>query len=130
VGNTLMTKDRTPGKPTAAAPAAVTEGPPVFAPVAETSIGEFPRTLHEEKGDSYYPGEARRMGLEGQVLLRVGIDRHGAIRSVRVIKKAGYGFDDAAVRAMWKFKFTPARTREGEPVDFLITYTYTFRAER
>jgi periplasmic protein TonB len=129
VGSTLMTKDRTQGRPGPAAPSTVTEAPS-FAPVAETSIGEFPRTIHEEKGDSYYPPEARRMGLEGQVVLRVGIDRRGSIRAVRVIKKAGYGFDEAASRAMWKFKFTPARTREGEAVDFLITYTYTFRAER
>jgi hypothetical protein len=49
---------------------------------------------------------------------------------VRVIKKAGYGFDEVATQAMWKFKFTPARTREGVPVDFLITYRYIFRAER
>jgi len=103
---------------------------PSFAPAAETSIGEFPRTIHEEKGDGYYPTDARRMGLEGQVVLRVGIDRRGNIRSVRVIRRAGYGFDEAATRALWKFRFTPARTREGEAVDFLITYTYTFRAER
>jgi periplasmic protein TonB len=130
VGNTLMTKDRSPGRPTPPAAATVTEGPPAFAPVAETSIGEFPRTLHEEKGDGYYPAEARRMGLEGQVKLRVAIDRRGNIRSVRVVSRAGYGFDEAATRAMWKFKFTPARTRDGEAVDFLITYTYIFRAER
>jgi protein TonB len=129
VGSTLMTKDRTPGRPTTPTPAVVTEAPS-FAPVAETSIGEFPRTIHEEKGDSYYPPEARRMGLEGQVVLRVGIDRNGAIRTVRPIKRAGYGFDEAATRALWKFKFSPARTRDGQPVDILITYTYTFRAER
>jgi protein TonB len=103
---------------------------PAFAPVAETSIAEFPVRLYEEKGDSYYPSEARRMGLEGNVVLRVGIDRHGAVRSVRVIKKAGYGFDEQASRAMWKFKWKPARTREGEAVDILITYTYSFQANR
>jgi TonB family protein len=126
VGSTLMTKDRTPGKPGPPGPA-VADGPPAFAPVTEGSIGEFPRLVQEVKE---FPAEAQRLGLEGQVVLRVGIDRRGAIRSVRVIKKAGYGFDEAASRAMWKFRFTPARTRDGQPVDFLITYTYTFRAER
>ena len=56
--------------------------------------------------------------------MRVGIDRSGAIRSVRVIKQAGYGFDEAAVKAMWKFKFSPGQTNDGQPVDCLITYTY------
>jgi protein TonB len=128
VGSTLMTKERTAGPPTPPAPTTVIEGPPSFSPVAETAIGEEARLLHEEKGD--YPDEARRMGLGGQVLLRVGIDRRGVVRSVRVIKKAGYGFDEAAARALWKFKWAPARTREGTPVDILITYKYTFRSER
>jgi protein TonB len=126
VGSTLMTKDRTPGRPAPPAPVAVAEAPS-FAPVAETSIGEFPHVIHEEKATSYYPSDARRMGFEGRVVLKVGIDRHGAVRSVRVVKKAGYGFDEAAIRAMWKFTFTPARTRDGQPVDFLITYGITFQ---
>jgi hypothetical protein len=60
----------------------------------------------------------------------VGIDRRGAVRTVRVIKKGGFGFDAVAIRGMWTFKFKPARTREGVPVDFLITYRYVFRAPR
>ena len=40
--------------------------------------------------------------------MRVGIDRKGAIHSVRVVRRAGHGFDDAAVKAMWRFRFSPA----------------------
>jgi periplasmic protein TonB len=126
VGNTTMTPDRGPPKPPAPLPAA--EGPPAFEPVPESFIAEHPRLLHEVKEKA--PDEADRLGIEGQVVLKVGIDRRGAIRSVRVIKPAGYGFDEVATRAMWKFKFTPARTNDGRAVDFLITYKYTFMARR
>lgn len=129
VGNTLMTKDTTPRKPgPAAAPPAVAEGPPSFAPVGENYIGRMPELLHEVKAD--FPAEAKRMGVEGRVVMRVAIDRKGAIRWVRVVKKAGFGFDEAAVAGMQKFKFSPALTRDGQPVDFVITYTYIFQERR
>jgi protein TonB len=128
VGNTLATKDRTPGKPGPPAPAVAGPDPSAFAPAAETSIKEYPRLVSE--GPREYPPEASRLGLEGLVVLRVGIDRHGAVRSVRVINKAGYGFDDAAARAMLKGRFTPALTHDGTPVDFVITYRYRFTLAR
>jgi protein TonB len=130
VGSTLATKDRTPGKPGPPAPVDDGPDPNAFAPVPETSIGEFPRILYEQNRAQDYPPEARRMGVEGKVVLRVGLDRRGIIRSVKVIKKAGYGFDEVATQAMWKFKFSPAKTREGVPVDFLITYQYSFHLDR
>jgi protein TonB len=127
VGNTVMTPDRTPRKPGPPPVPTIAEGPPSFAPASEASIGEFPQRVKEVTAD--FPAEARRLGVEGQVVMRVGIDRRGAIRSVKIIKRAGYGFDEAAQQAMWKFKFTPAKTKDGQVVDCLITYTYTFRDE-
>lgn len=127
VGNTLMTPDRSPARAIAPLAPAPT-GPPAFSPVPETYIADYPRVVHEVKPE--YPSEARRLGVEGQVGLRVGIDRRGAVRSVRVVRQAGYGMDEAARQAMWRFRFTPARTKDGEAVDFLITYTHRFRADR
>jgi protein TonB len=121
LGNTLATNDRTPRT------APVPPGPPAFAPIAEAGIGDYPEKLHEVK--PLYPEEARQSGIEGQVVMRVGIDRRGHIHSVRVVRKAGHGFDQAAEHAMWKFKFRPARTRDGQAVDFVITYTVTFRED-
>jgi protein TonB len=126
VGTTLATKDRSTGH-AGPPPPAVEEGPPAFAPVDGSAIGELPQATYQENSSKYYPRDALRMGIEGHVTLRVEIDRHGNIHGVRVIKKAGYGFDEAAVRAMLKFKFRPARTRDGQPVDFLFTWAITFR---
>ena len=75
-----------------------------------------------------YPEEARRQGLEGNVRLRILVDARGRVSKVRVIQRAGNGFDQAAVKIIKKFKFRPA-TRGGRPVAVWITWLYKFRLE-
>ncbi len=131
VGNTLMTGDRTPapaGKPVQPyAPRAVGNGtdPDGFAPAAESEIAQMPRVTHEEKAE--YPSEARRLGVGGTVSLKLGIDRRGQVRTVRPLRKVGYGLDEAAVQAIRKFRFDPCRLKSGDPVDCVITYDYRFQ---
>lgn len=125
VGNTLMTKDRTLAKaPPAPLPPAAPPAP-AFAPVDEESITEWPKARLEVK--PAYPAIAQRMGIGGKVQLRIGIDRKGNIKSVHVLHKVGYGMDEEAVKAMWQFKFDPAKDPDGKPVDVVITYTHVFQ---
>ncbi len=125
VGNTLMTKDRTlakaPPPPLPAAPP-----PPAFAPVDEDSVAEFPEAT--VKPEPAYPEIARRMGIGGKVRLRVGIDRKGNVKSVRLLEKAGYGMDEEAVKALWRSHWKPARRADGQPVDIIITYNCIFKS--
>jgi len=126
VGNTLMTKDRTPAKePLAPLPPAV--DPNAFAPVADNLICEDAARIVEIKPD--YPPEARRLQIEGQVKVRVAIDRQGNMRWARVIKSPGYGMDEAAKQGLSRSKFKPAHACDGRVVDQIITYTYTFRLQ-
>ena len=124
VGNTVMTKDRElakvppPPLPPAPPPA------PVFQPVDEQFITDQPRVLSEVKPE--YPPLAKRMNIEGRVILRIGIDRAGKVKSVRVVKGAGYGMDENAVKAAWSVKWAPAKGSQREPVDIVITYAYQF----
>lgn len=67
------------------------------------------------KVEPVYPDEARRAGLEGLVILEVGIDANGRVYDAVVVQPAGHGFDEAAVQAMKKSSFHPAR-RGNEPV--------------
>jgi protein TonB len=98
--------------------------------VPESFVAEGPKVEKfdpEEVNGQNFPPEARALNIEGTVLLRLGIDRHGSVRTVKVIKPAGYGFDEAAVKAVKRYKWKPARDNKGEPVDMLITYKYNFR---
>jgi protein TonB len=124
VGNTLMTKDRTFAK---AAPPPLPPAPPpppAFAPVDEESVTEWPEAY--VKPELEYPEAAKRMGIGGKVLVRIGIDRKGNIKSVRVLKNVGFGMDEAAMKAAWRSKWKPARRADGEPVDIVITHSFVF----
>ncbi len=126
VGNTLMTKDRTLAK---APPAPLPSAPappqaPSFSPVDEESVAEQPEKLFMP--DLAYPEMARRLGVEGKVRLRLGIDHKGNVMSVRVLQKVGYGMDEAAEGAAWQSKWKPARQDNGKPVDVVIHYNFIF----
>jgi periplasmic protein TonB len=128
VGNTVMTGERSKPTDRSPAPLPAVEGPPPFAPVADMYIGTPARQLREVKVP--HPPEAMRMGLGGLVVMRVGIDRTGSIRSVKVVNRAGHGFDEAAQKAMWKFRFSPCKDGQGVPVDCVISYNYRFEEPR
>jgi protein TonB len=125
VGNTLMTKDRTPAPPSRpAAPLPASAGPPSFSPVSDLYVAKIPVVLKEVKAE--FPAEARRLGVEGFVDLLVGVDHTGRIRSVKPTRRAGYGFDEAAIVAMWRFQFSPAVSNDGKPVDYVLKYRHRF----
>ena len=62
-----------------------------------------------------YPVIARKMGKEGRVLLRLTIDEKGNLLNVEVLEDPGYGFAEAAVKAVKKSTFVPAK-RVGDSV--------------
>jgi protein TonB len=52
---------------------------------------------------------AKRFNREGKVILRLTIDAVGSLLSVEVLQDPGYGFASAAVEAVRKSRFFPAR---------------------
>ncbi|MHC1729732.1 MAG: TonB family protein [Syntrophobacteraceae bacterium] len=62
-----------------------------------------------------YPTRAKDQRKEGTVLLSLTIDERGRLLNVEILKGAGLGFDEEAVRAVRASAFAPA-TRNGERV--------------
>ncbi len=63
-----------------------------------------------------YPPEALRLGLEGLVLLELGLSAEGTVSWVRVLASSGHALLDAeAARAASAWRYRPAR-RDGRPV--------------
>ncbi|HEY8923362.1 MAG TPA: TonB family protein, partial [Polyangia bacterium] len=127
VGNTLMAKPsaapRGPAAPQAYSGAAQAD---VFRPVADAYIAKQATVRREVNSADYYPPDALALGLEGAVTLSVGINERGTVVEVRVLKRAGHKFDEAAVRALRQFEFYPARTSDGRAVPTRITYSFKF----
>jgi len=76
-----------------------------------TAIG--PKFLRSEL--PAYPMIARKLGKEGKVVLRLTIDERGNLLNVEIVEKADYGFTEAAIEAVKRSTFLPAK-RDGKPV--------------
>ena len=63
-----------------------------------------------------YTEEARKLNLEGEVVLEVMFRANGELQVNRVVRGLGHGLDEAAVNAAGKIKFKPAQ-RNGSAVD-------------
>ncbi len=78
------------------------------------------------KPNPAYTEEARRLRLEGEVLLEAVFLASGEVRVIRIIQGLGHGLDEAAARAAQQIRFKPAK-RDGHPVDFPATVHIVFQ---
>jgi periplasmic protein TonB len=85
---------------------------------------EPPRLLREVKAD--YSEDARRRGLEGEVVMEIVVTQNGSVGNVRILKKLGAGLDELATQAVRQWRFAPA-TRKGSPVDVLVEVAVEFK---
>ena len=79
----------------------------------------------QSKPAPVYTEEARRLRVEGDVVVQVVFSATGEIRIVEVVKALGHGLDEAAVAATRQIRFTPAR-RDGRFVDYPATIHVVF----
>jgi len=77
-----------------------------------------------------YPDPARDAFVQGQVSLELEVSDSGALDAVRLLSASphGWGFELAALRAVWQFDFQPAYAGD-VAVPVRITYTYSFTLE-
>jgi protein TonB len=124
LGNTVATDPRErgpvkPGKPSVA--------PPPKPRPAPVRVRVNPRLQKEVRVP--YPAKARRLGIEGTVTIQVMVGADGAVKETRLVSGPGFGLDEAARRALLRFRFRPAMGTDGRPMPCWITYRYTFQIE-
>ncbi len=83
---------------------------------AASGVAEFQPVVILSKPDPVYPAEARKLHLEGDVILSVDFEASGKLHILRVVKGLGHGMDQAAIQAAENIRFKPAQ-REGHPVN-------------
>ncbi len=59
-----------------------------------------------------YPEYARRLRREDPVLLEVLIDQEDVPRGITLLKRVGFGFDEAAKEAILNSRFYPAMEKD------------------
>jgi protein TonB len=116
VGNTLVGKPT----PTATAPSAVRPG---YAP--SYLVDTLPILLQEINGEEVYPRQAKKQGIEGQVVLLITVEADGTVSMAKVVSGPGHGLNEAARDAVLRARFKPA-TKGGMPVATELRYLYDF----
>jgi len=107
------------GAPGGEADLPVEAGGGVVSPVLIESTGVKP----------VYPEEALRDGLEGLVVLEAIVDERGRVgHDIKVVRRQGHGFDEAAVAAVRQWRFRPA-TRDGKPIKVRRIFPIVFRLQ-
>ncbi len=73
-----------------------------------------------------YPDIALRAGLEGNVYVKVWVDKEGKVKKVVVLKSDAEIFNQAAIEAAQQFVFTPA-IMQNKPVPVWVSIPFRFR---
>ena len=91
----------------------------------EVQVDQRPRVLR--KVDPKYPESARRAEREGLVEVEFIVGADGRATDIKVIREEpkGFGFGDAAIEAVNKWRFTPAK-KDGQNVPMRVKIPVRF----
>jgi protein TonB len=92
------------------------------------------KTLAKPKGnydaygkDADYPPEAKRLGIQGPLKVRLVVDATGKVVQRKVLEpKLGHGLDELALARAATFEFEPAKDSDGKPVASVVVWTFNF----
>ncbi len=98
-------------------------GLPGAGPVPVGSVAHPPRILKRVMPS--YPIQARVRGITGRVEVEVVLGRDGGIRKLAVVHSIAL-LDQAALRAVSRWRFSPARNASGAPVSVIVDIPVVF----
>jgi len=100
--------------------------------VIPTSIASIKTPAEAKDGFDYfdarrsYPAEARRLGIEGRIRVRLTVDASGKVTQAKLLGSLGHGLDELALSRARAIQFTPARDTDDKPVASTVIWTFTF----
>jgi TonB family protein len=91
------------------------------------TVGTAPYVLDTQPRSLEYPPEAKRLGLSGNVDMKVMLGEDGAVKNITFVQAAGNGFDEAASDYVRRTKYAPARMPDGRavPAEFRVKIKFT-----
>lgn len=92
-------------------------------PTEEYLVNQMPRLKAEVRIP--YPPQAKAKNIEGLVMMDILIDDKGKVRSAQLIEGPGYGLNEAALEAIYRFEFVPAMM-DKKAIAVRIRYAYRF----
>jgi len=92
--------------------------------LSESSVDVRARLLQNVVPD--YPAQARAAEVEADLPFEIIVDERGAVVAAQPLSRAGYGLDEAALRAVERMRFAPA-VRRGRAVRVRMRWPVIFR---
>jgi len=89
-------------------------------------VDKYPELIHHEQ--PIYPEEAKKNNIEGKAYVKVLVDKEGTPQKAVVIKSDNELFNQPAIDATMKSKFTPALLNK-EPIAVWVVLPYRFALE-
>lgn len=101
---------------------------PLIAPDIDTSGSgvTLPKVKISRKPE--YPKNAKRAEKEGTVILQATVGIDGIAKNISALTDLGYGFEQAAIDALKRFRFVPAE-KKGEKIEYLVKIPFEFKLE-
>jgi len=91
-------------------------------PVRDPATPPVPRSTPRPA----YPASALRARISGVVIMDIVIDRSGRVSGYSVLKRLPFGVSEAAIEAVRRWRYTPGRDANGNPVASIIRVTVPF----
>ncbi len=103
------------------------EGPTIIPDIDTAQAGiTLPKTKISRKPE--YPKNAKRAEKEGTVILRATITTDGVAKDIKALTNLGFGFEEAAIAALKRFKFIPAKKGDKE-IEYDVKIPFEFKLE-
>jgi TonB family protein len=71
-----------------------------------------------------YPPEAKALGIEGDIRVRLVVDDQGKVKSRVLLNKLGHGLDELALNRAAAIEFEPAKDTDDKPVTSVVVWTF------
>lgn len=121
---TGVLKAQQPDKPSVKEPAIIIESPPaaeedvVFVQVEQPPKfpGGMEAMMEYLQANLTYPPDARKDGIQGRVFVRFVVERDGTLSDITILRGAGGGLDEEAVRVVKGMPAWEPGLQRGEPV--------------
>ncbi|MGH9474861.1 MAG: energy transducer TonB [Terriglobales bacterium] len=79
------------------------------------------------KPNPEYTDAARKARFQGTCVVEIVIDKDGHVSNPKVLQALGLGLDQKAIEAVLRWRFQPARDRNGRPIAVVATVDINFR---
>ena len=74
-----------------------------------------------------YPPEARQLGIEGTIRVRLVVDATGKVVAKKLLNTLGHGLDELALQRAAEIQFDPALDDHDRAVSSVVVWTFDFK---